>query len=128
MGGVDNILDIATSSHICDIFIMNWTVEYLKETVRNEFLALPPDMLAYMLKIVEIIEAYGLERVGMPYVRHLQEKLWEIRGRGRDGIARSIYVTATGKRVVIVRSFVKKTQQTPQEEIKLALRRAKEVD
>ncbi len=70
MGGVDNILDIATSSHICDIFIMNWTVEYLNETVRNEFLALPPDMLASMLKIVEIIEAYGLERVGMPYVRH----------------------------------------------------------
>lgn len=46
---------------------------------------------------------------------------------GRDGIARAVYVTATGKRVVIVRVFRKKTQKTPRDEIELALRRAKEV-
>lgn len=46
---------------------------------------------------------------------------------GRDGIARAIYVTATGKRVVIVRAFVKKTQKTPGHELELARQRAKEV-
>jgi phage-related protein len=46
---------------------------------------------------------------------------------GRDGIARAIYVTAIGRRVVIVRAFIKKTQQTPRSEIDLALRRAKEI-
>ena len=107
---------------------MKWAVEYLNDMVRAEFLALPKDILASMFKIVEMIELCGLERVGMPYVRHLQGKLWEIRGRGKDGIARSLYVTATGKRVVIVRSFVKKTRQTPADEIKLALKRAKEAD
>ena len=69
----------------------------------------------------------GLERVGQPEVRHLKDKLWEMRLTGRDGIARALYVTAVGQRVVVVRAFVKKTQKTPQAEIDLALRRAKEV-
>jgi phage-related protein len=47
--------------------------------------------------------------------------------RGRDGIARALYVTAVGRRVVVVRAFVKKTQKTPPAEIKLALQRAKEI-
>jgi phage-related protein len=46
---------------------------------------------------------------------------------GRDGIARALYVTAIGKRVVVVRAFVKKMQKTPRAEIELALRRAEEV-
>lgn len=46
---------------------------------------------------------------------------------GRDGIARVLYVTALGRRVVIIRAFVKKTRKTPGAEIKLALERAKEV-
>lgn len=46
---------------------------------------------------------------------------------GRDGIARAVYVTATGRRVIIVRAFVKKTQKAPRSEIELALRRAEEV-
>ena len=46
---------------------------------------------------------------------------------GRDGIARAIYVTATGRRVVILRVFVKKTQKTPAHELELARQRAKEV-
>ncbi len=106
---------------------MNWSVEFLNETVRAEFLALPKDMLASLLKIVEMVEDYGLQRVGMPYVRHLQGKLWEMRGKSKDGIARSIYVAVSGRRVIVVRSFVKKTQQTPDREIKLALQRAKEI-
>jgi Phage-related protein len=46
---------------------------------------------------------------------------------GRDGISRAIYVTATGQRIVIVRAFVKKTQQTPRRELDIARQRAKEV-
>jgi len=46
---------------------------------------------------------------------------------GRDGIARALYVTAIGRRIVVVRAFAKKTQKTPRSEIELALQRAKEV-
>ena len=60
-------------------------------------------------------------------MKHLEGKLWELRLTGRDGIARALYVTATGRRVVILRVFVKKTQKTPRREIELARQRAKEL-
>jgi phage-related protein len=60
-------------------------------------------------------------------VDHLEEKLWELRLKGKSGISRAIYVTASGRRVVIVRVFVKKTQKTPKRELKLARERAKGV-
>jgi phage-related protein len=46
---------------------------------------------------------------------------------GRDGISRAIYVTATGRRVVILHDFIKKTQKTPPRELEIARQRAKEV-
>lgn len=107
---------------------MKWTVEFLNEKVEAEFLALPHDLLAALLKVVALIEEYGLVKVGMPYVRHLQGKLWEMRGRGKDGIARSIYVASSGRRVIVVRSFVKKTARTPHDELEIALKRAKEIE
>ena len=73
------------------------------------------------------LEAKGLERVREPYVKHVQGPLWEIRMKGRDGISRALYVTTTGRRVVVVRVFVKKTRKTPRREIELALERAKEL-
>ena len=105
---------------------MSWSVTFLNKIVYEEFLALPKSLIAVTLRIVDLIETNGREKTGMPYVRHLQDKLWEIRAKGKDGIARSLYVTASGKRVVIVRCFVKKSQKTPDKELKLALQRAKE--
>ena len=46
---------------------------------------------------------------------------------GKSGIARAIYVTAVGKRIVIVHVFQKKTQKTHRREIETALKRAKEI-
>lgn len=102
---------------------MKWTVEFLNDAVQSEFDALPIDMQASLSRIAFLIREHGLDRVGMPYVRHLNGKLWEMRGKGRDGIARSIYISVSGRRVVVVRSFVKKTQKTPQDEIRIALKR-----
>ena len=104
-----------------------WTVETLNETVDAELAVLPADMRARFVRIVGLIEAFGLSRVGMPHVRHLDGPLWEMRLSGRDGIARALYVAAHERRVVVVRVFVKKTQKAPQSEIDLALERAKKV-
>jgi phage-related protein len=106
---------------------MAWTVEVLDETVRAELEAQPKDIRARYLRIVGLIESYGLERVREPYVKHLEGPLWEMRMKGRDGIACALYATATGRRVVVVRVFGKKTEKTPRREIELALRRAMEV-
>ncbi len=103
---------------------MRWTVEYLTGEVEAELQALPLDMRAKFLRIVELIESKGLDRVREPYVRHIEGKLWEMRMTGRDGISRALYVAASGRRVVVVRVFVKKTQKTPAGEIRLALERA----
>ena len=81
-------------------------------------------MRARLARIAMLIEEKSLERVGEPHVKHLRGRLWEMRLRGRSGIARALYVTAAGRRVVIVRVFVKKTERTPRHEIELALSRA----
>lgn len=99
----------------------------MSAAVEQELDALPADMRARFAHISELIVEFGLNRVGMPHVRHLTGPLWEMRLRGRDGISRALYVAAQGRRLVVVRVFVKKTQATPRREIDLALRRAREV-
>lgn len=107
---------------------MAWTVETLGPIVDAELDGLPADMRARFAYISGLIEEFGLERVREPHVKHLTGSLWEkMRLRGRDGISRAIYVTARPQRVVVVRVFVKKSQQTPHREIVLALERAKQV-
>lgn len=106
---------------------MTWTVETLGPLVDAEIEALPKDMQAAFLRLAERVEAVGLERIGAPHVKHLQGKLWEMRLTGRDGIARAIYVTATGRRIVVVHAFVKKSQKTPRAALELAEQRAKEI-
>ncbi len=107
---------------------MTWVVELLDSRVRDELEALPADMKARFRRIVELIQNYGLEQMREPHVRHLDGAVWEMRMKGRDGISRAIYVTARSRRVVVVRVFVKKTQQTPRREINIAMQRAREVD
>ncbi|MGH8585944.1 MAG: type II toxin-antitoxin system RelE/ParE family toxin [Gammaproteobacteria bacterium] len=78
-------------------------------------------------RIIELVQVHGPDRVQEPHVKHIQGRLWEMRISGRSGIARAVYVTAIGKRVVIARVFAKKTQKTPFREIELALKRVEEV-
>lgn len=84
-------------------------------------------MQARFLRLGERIAAAGLQSLEEPHVKHLEGKLWELRLSGRAGIARALYVTAMGQKIVVVRAFVKKTQKTPRGEIEIALRRAKEI-
>ena len=81
---------------------MNWTVETLNDTVDAELSALPNDMKAKFVWISNLIAEHGLEKVGKPYVKYLEQGLWEIRLKGRDGISRALYVTAKPKRVIVV--------------------------
>jgi phage-related protein len=106
---------------------VTWSFVFVNAEVKAEFDALAADTRASFERIVRLVQAVGLERVHEPYIKHIEDRLWEMRLRGRDGIARALYVTATGRRVVMLRVFVKKTQKTPRREIELARQRAKEV-
>jgi phage-related protein len=74
-----------------------------------------------------LIVQSGLHALPRESVKHLEGKLWELRISGRDGIARAIYVTASVRRVIVLRVFVKKTERTPPRELEIARQRAKEV-
>ena len=87
---------------------MAWRVEILNETVAGETAALPADMQARFLRLSERITSAGPESLSEPRVKHLEGKLWELRLTGCDGIARALYISAIGRRVVVVRAFVKK--------------------
>jgi phage-related protein len=103
-----------------------WTVEYLPVAAEEEA-ALAADFQARLARMVGVIGQHGPFNVPRDWIKPLGDKLWELRISGKDGIARAIYITVTGRRIVIVRLFVKKTQKTPNRELVLARQRAKEV-
>jgi phage-related protein len=106
------------------MFLMAWSVEFLNDELRLKLESFPTDIVASFLRISRMIEGHGLLGMREPYVKHLEGSLWEMRMKGRSGIARAVYVSLRHQRVVIVHVFVKKTEKTPRREIDLALRRA----
>jgi phage-related protein len=106
---------------------MSWTVGFVNDAAEAEVLALPADMQARFLRIGDLLKNLGLAAMREPHVKHLSGKLWEIRLKGRDGIGRAIYVTASGQRVIVLRTFIKKTQKTPPRELDIAFARLKEI-
>ncbi len=107
---------------------MNWEVCILNDEVNRELESLDIAFKAKFLHITTLLERFGPNNVKEPYCKPLGKKLWEIRMKAQPGIARAIYVTAKGKKIVILHAFVKKTQKTPQKAIALALKRLEEVD
>ena len=105
---------------------MDWTVEIVS-AVDAEIAALPVALRARLLRLLETVENVGLEALRAPHVRHLEGKLWELRVRAVGGIARGIYATATGRRVVVLHVFAKKSRKTPPHALEIARMRMKQV-
>lgn len=104
-----------------------WAVIFTAEA-EQEFNALPMDVRAHGAWIIELLESQGPQQVREPYVKPVEGKLWEMRLKGRAGIARALYFAQVGRRLCVVRVFVKKTEKTPRREIELALRRLAKVE
>lgn len=101
----------------------NWSVENLNDAVDEEFEALPLDIQAKFLHLAILIEEVGLLALREPYVRHVKDKLWELRVKGQTGIGRGLYCTITGRRIIVLRYFQKKSGKIPRNEIDVALER-----
>lgn len=104
-----------------------WTIKFVNDEAEVEIVALSPDLKAKFLHVTELLINFGPQNVGLPHIRPLRDKLWELRLKGKDNIARSIYVLASKRRILILHTFIKKTQQTPGKNIKMALLRLKEI-
>ena len=70
---------------------MNWSVFFVNYESEEEVMTLPPDLKAKFLHITDLLSEFGPMSVGMPHVRPIEGKIWEIRLKGRDKIARSLY-------------------------------------
>jgi phage-related protein len=109
---------------------MSWAVEILNKAVQKELESLPKDLKAKFLHIAEMLEEFGPQNVREPFVKPLKFKksnLWEMRMKGKSGIARAIYITITKERIVVLHAFIKKTQKTPQQALKTAIKRLEEI-
>lgn len=105
---------------------MLFSVEYFHPKVLAEIEAWPVDILADYARLIELLMEHG-PNLRLPHSRSMGEGLFELRPRGRSGIGRAMYCFLVDKRVVVVHAFVKKTQQTPDQDLKLARQRAKEL-
>ena len=105
---------------------MTWTVTFFNEKVKEETLGFPEGILADFLHIVEIIEEFG-PAIGKPYTATMGAGLFELRARGIEGIGRSLFCMVKGREIIVLNSFIKKTQKTPKTEIDKARKRMKEL-
>ena len=84
------------------------------------------DVLADYAHLAELLAEHGPD-LRLPHSRAVGDGLFELRPRGRSGIGRALYCFLSGKRIVVVHAFIKKTQATPDRDLALARKRAKEL-
>ena len=105
---------------------MEWQLSFFNKKVESDTLSFPAGILANFIHIAEMIEEFG-PALGAPYTKAMGQGLFEIRAKGKEGTGRSFFCMIKGKEVIILHSFIKKSQKTPAKELKIARRRLKEV-
>ncbi len=105
---------------------MKYAIEYFHPRVKDEIESWPDGILADYARMVELLMEFG-PNLRMPYSRAMGGGLFEIRPHGSEGAGRALYCFMVGRRIVILHAFIKKTQETPERELRIARKRMKEV-
>ncbi len=105
---------------------MNYTINYYNERVKQQVMSLPAGILADYIHLTDLMQYHGAN-LQMPHSRAMGGGLFELRAKGKEGIGRVFYCTQVGRTIVILHSFVKKTNTTPTADLQLARKRLKEV-
>lgn len=105
---------------------MKWNITFFNKKVETETLSFPAGILANLIHILDLIEQFG-PALGKPHTSPMGSGMFEIRAKGKEGIGRSLFCSVSGKEIVILHSFIKKTQKTPKKDLALARRRMKEL-
>ncbi len=105
---------------------MNWQIEYYSEALEENILNLPDGLLARYLKLTDLMLEFGAN-LGLPHTKSIDAGLFELRIKSKEGIARVFFCTKVGKKIVMLHSFIKKTQKIPKKELQIAKARMKEV-
>jgi phage-related protein len=105
---------------------MTWSIEYYSPKVEEEVLNLPDGLLSRYFRLADLMLEFG-PNLGMPHTRPIENGLFELRVKNKEGIARVFFCTKRGNKIIVLHIFVKKTQKTPLKELKLANKRMLEV-
>ena len=105
---------------------MTWTIEYPYGDVEQFVLKLPTGLSAKYFHLTDLMLEFGAN-LGLPHTRPMSNGLFELRVKGKEGIARVFYCTLIGRRIVMLHQFIKKSEKTPRKELEIAKRRMKEV-
>jgi phage-related protein len=107
---------------------MTWSIRYYDNSVVQAIEQWPPKLQAKYLRIIELIENFG-PQLGEPLTKPIEgeQGLFEIRVKAKEGIARSFFCYINRQEIMILHSYIKKTQKIPKKELKIAKQRMKEV-
>lgn len=108
------------------IRLVDYSISYYSASVQTEILNLPDTLAARYVVLTRRMLALG-PNLGEPHTKAFGDGLFELRLKGAEGIARVFYGTLVSRRIVILHSFIKKSQKTPRRELEIAERRLKEV-
>ena len=87
---------------------------------------LPDTLAARYIVLTRRIIALG-PNMGEPHTKAFGDGLFELRLKGAEGIARVFFCTLVGRRIVMLHSFIKKSERTPSREREIAETRMKEI-
>jgi phage-related protein len=103
-----------------------YSIIYFSQEVQEDIMNLPVTLQARYIGLTERMIKYG-PNLGLPHTDAFGGGLFELRLKGAEGIAGVFFCTMIGQEIVMLHSFIKKTQKTPEKELKLAKQRMKEL-
>lgn len=106
------------------IKIDQFTVEFYEtaagERPAEEFLdSLDVKMRGKLVMTLKVLQEQG-NRLREPYSKHLEDGIFEVRGKVGSDISRVLYFFYYGGRIILTNGFIKKTQKTPRNELEKA--------
>ena len=103
-----------------DIFEVEfYTKDNGEKPAKDFILGLDVKMRAKVLGIIYVLEEKE-NQLREPYSKHLEDEIFEIRGKVGIDITRVLYFFYYGKKIIMTNGFIKKMQETPKQEIRLA--------
>jgi len=105
--------------------VLFYETEGGRAPVRENLEALPEPDQAKAAAHISLLEQHG-HTLREPHVKHMQDKLKELRFKISAGQYRVFFFFHVGSKIVLVHSMVKKTQTTPKNDLDLALKRMRE--
>ncbi len=105
---------------------VDYTITYYSEDVQQKILDLPDTLAARYIVLTRRMISLG-PNLGEPHTKAFGGGLFELRLKGAEGIARVFFCTLIGRRIVVLHSFIKKSDKTPPYDREIAEARMKEI-